>query len=206
MINQSIKEYYEANLQQHGATAQGVGWKNQEAQQIRFSQLLKVIYTKPPFSINDLGCGTGDLFDFLSKEFASFSYHGYDVMPEMVTMAKEHHRTPDATFKLIAESSEMLTADYTLASGIFNLKFNSSDESWKEYIIKTLHSMNDKSSLGFAFNALTSYSDKEMMKEELFYSDPRWLFDYCRKNFAKNVALFHDYKMYDFTILVKKNF
>ena len=206
MINPSIKEYYETNLQKHGATAQGVGWKNQEAQEIRFTQLMKVIYTPPPFSINDLGCGTGDLFSFLSKGTTSFSYHGYDVMPEMIALAREQHNTSDATFNVIADSNEMLTSDYTFASGIFNLKFNSSDESWREYIISTLHVMNEKSAKGFAFNALTSYSDKEMMKEELYYSDPRWLFDYCRKHFAKNVALLHDYNMYDFTILVKKNF
>ncbi|CAN5492886.1 class I SAM-dependent methyltransferase [soil metagenome] len=206
MINPSIKEYYEINLQKHGATAQGVGWKNQEAQEVRFNQLAKVIYTDTPISINDLGCGTGDLFDFLAGKFGPISYRGYDVIPEMITMAKEQHAASGAAFDLINQSGEMLKADYTIASGIFNLKFDSSGESWKDYILSTLHVMNDKSSKGFSFNALTSYSDKEMMKEELFYSDPKWLFDYCRTKFARNVALLHDYNLYDFTILVKKNF
>jgi len=206
MINTSIKKYYELNLQKHGPTAQGVGWKNQEAQEIRFNQLTKVFDTTPSYSINDLGCGTGDLFSFLTARFGQVSYHGYDVMPEMIVMARNQHQANDASFSLIAESSEMLTSHYTLASGIFNLKFDSSDENWKNYIISTLHVMNEKSTKGFAFNALTSYSDKEFMKEELFYSDPKWLFDYCRKNFANNIALLHDYNMYDFTILVKKVF
>ncbi|MBM3138043.1 MAG: class I SAM-dependent methyltransferase, partial [Chloroflexi bacterium] len=30
------------------------------------------------------------------------------------------------------------------------------------------------------------------------------LFDYCKVNFSKNVALLHDYKLYDFTIIVRK--
>ncbi|HAI76542.1 MAG TPA: SAM-dependent methyltransferase, partial [Microscillaceae bacterium] len=59
---------------------------------------------------------------------------------------------------------------------------------------------------GFAFNALTSYSDLEFRKQELYYSDPLYLFDYCKKNFGKNVALLHDYNQYDFTIIVKKKF
>lgn len=64
--------------------------------------------------------------------------------------------------------------------------------------------MNEKSTLGFAFNALTKYSDPEFMKEELYYTDPLFMFDYCKTNFSKNVALLHDYRQYDFTILVRK--
>jgi len=77
---------------------------------------------------------------------------------------------------------------------------------WKEYILETISILNQKSRLGFSFNALTKYSDVEFMKPELYYSDPSWLFDYCKTHFAKNVALLHDYSQYDFTILVKKNF
>jgi hypothetical protein len=64
--------------------------------------------------------------------------------------------------------------------------------------------MHDKSRLGFAFNHLSSYSDKEYMQSYLYYADPLFLFDYCKKNFSKNVALIHDYGQYDFTIIVRK--
>jgi len=42
------------------------------------------------------------------------------------------------------------------------------------------------------------------MKEELFYADPLYFFDLCKKNFSRNIALLHDYYEYDFTILVRK--
>jgi hypothetical protein len=64
--------------------------------------------------------------------------------------------------------------------------------------------MDDKSDAGFAFNCLTIYSDSDHRKSELYYADPLYLFDYCKKNFSKNVTLLHDYGEYDFTILVKK--
>ena len=32
-----------------------------------------------------------------------------------------------------------------------------------------------------------------------------FIFDYCKKNFAKNIRLMHDYDLYEFTILVKKD-
>jgi hypothetical protein len=98
----------------------------------------------------------------------------------------------------------MKEADYTVASGVLNLKFDIPENEWLEYIIETISVMNSKSRNGFAFNALTKYSDKEYMKEELYYSDPCFLFDYCKRNFAKNVALLHDYQEYDFTIIVRK--
>jgi hypothetical protein len=42
------------------------------------------------------------------------------------------------------------------------------------------------------------------MREDLFYADPCELFDYCKTRFARNVALLHDYGLYEFTILVRK--
>ena len=52
---------------------------------------------------------------------------------------------------------------------------------------------------------LTKYSDKEYMRDNLYYADPLFIFDYCKRNFSKQVALLHDYGLYEFTILVKKD-
>jgi cyclopropane fatty-acyl-phospholipid synthase-like methyltransferase len=207
MINASIESYYQNNLSAHGAGAQGVGWKNEEAQHVRFEQLLKVIYSKGPFTINDIGCGVGDLSAYISAKKIEYQYVGYDVLDEMVTQAKlKYPENGSRRFEQVNDLAQMKEADYCVASGIFNLKFEVSEESWKEYIIETIRILHGKSKLGFSFNALTSYSDKDFMKPELHYSNPAWLFDYCKTHFAKNVALLHDYSQYDFTILVKKNF
>jgi hypothetical protein len=108
-------------------------------------------------------------------------------------------------FSTIIDASEMELANYTVASGIFNLKFSRTNEDWLQYIFDTITVMNEKSIDGFAFNALTRYSDPEFRKEELYYSDPLLFFDFCKKTFSNNVALLHDYNHYDFTILVRKN-
>ncbi len=57
---------------------------------------------------------------------------------------------------------------------------------------------------GFAFNCLTSYSDADKMREYLYYADPCALFDLCKRRYSRNVALLHDYGLYEFTILVRK--
>lgn len=203
-MEEELKTFYQKHLSRYGASAQGVGWKNRDAQIIRFEQLAKLL---PPgsFSLNDLGCGVGDLLDFATAKFPHFKYRGYDVMEDMIRGAEQKYADRNnASFYLIENASEMELADFTVASGIFNIRFNKKDESWLEYILETLRIMNTKSESGFAFNILTKYSDKEFMKEELYYADPCVMFDFCKRNFSRNVALLHDYDQYDFTIIVRK--
>ena len=95
-------------------------------------------------------------------------------------------------------------ADYTVASGIFNVKMEYEEKEWLDYFLQTLNNMNANSEKGFSFNALTKYSDKEFMKDNLYYAEPLFIFDYCKTHFSKYVALVHDYPLYEFTILVKK--
>jgi hypothetical protein len=51
---------------------------------------------------------------------------------------------------------------------------------------------------------LTSYSDPERMRPELYYGDPRFFFDRCKRDYTRNVALLHDYDLYEFTIIARK--
>ncbi|WNL16975.1 class I SAM-dependent methyltransferase [Arcobacter cryaerophilus gv. pseudocryaerophilus] len=201
-----IKDFFNKKIQEHGPTPEGLGWNGEEAQNIRFKQIIKVITKKSNFTINHLGCGYGALYDELvSHNFSNLQYRGYDISDEMIKAAKSKCKeNNNLNFSLIDNSSEMLSSDYTVSSGIFNVKMNFSDEDWYQYIIKTLQDMNNHSQLGFAFNMLTSYSDKEFKREDLYYGDPCHFFDYCKRNFSKNISLLHDYNLYDFTIIVRK--
>ena len=64
--------------------------------------------------------------------------------------------------------------------------------------------LDGKSSRGFAFNCLTSYSDADKMRDDLYYADPCKLFDRCKRRYSRRVALLHDYGLWEFTILVRK--
>lgn len=93
-------------------------------------------------------------------------------------------------------------ADFSIASGIFNVKFSENDESWTKYILETLENMNQFSNNVFSFNLLTSYVD--FKKDHLYYGDPLFFFDYCKKNFSKYVTLYHDYPLWEWTVVVIK--
>jgi SAM-dependent methyltransferase len=206
IINQ-LNQFYKEQLELYGTTAQGVNWKNEEAQVVRFIQLLKILENESEsFSINDLGCGYGALAPFMLKVgFQNFVYRGYDLSKDMIDKAKETYRDiSQASFYTIQKTQEMEEADYCVASGIFNKKLSLKEFEFLSYILETLEIMNEKSKKGFAFNMLTSYSDKDKQREDLYYANPSFIFDYCMRNFSRNVALLHDYKAYDFTILVRK--
>ena len=202
-----IARFYTGNLVAHGDSSKGVGWKNDEAQYIRFAQLVRVIEKKSAFSINDLGCGTGKLYDYLiSRHFVPTLYHGYDILEEMIDAARQRlPRGTEIKLKKIHSAKEIEESDYSIASGIFNVKYEAPEFEWLHYVLSTIEQMHLKSKRGFAFNLLTKYSDKEFMQSYLYYADPLFLFDYCKRNFAKNIALLHDYGQYDFTIMVKKD-
>lgn len=200
-----FESFYRDKLDTRETNAEKVGWKNQTAQHIRFEQLFKLIDLNQSFTLNDLGCGLADYYDFLHQKNLQFNYYGYDVMADMINQAKQRLELKmNARLLLIEQPEEILLNDYTIASGIFNIRFTNSDEGWKKYILATLSSVNEKSKLGFAFNMLSIYSDVHMRKSDLFYGDPLYFFDYCKRNFSMNVSLLHDYGQYDFTIIVRK--
>jgi hypothetical protein len=112
-----------------------------------------------------------------------------------------HHANPACTF--VGTLDDLPPATYTLASGIFNVRLDTPADEWQTYLLQTLDHMAARSQRGFAFNVLTGYADPEYMRPDLYYADPLHLFDYCKRHFSRQVALLHDYPLYEFTILVR---
>ena len=202
-IRQTVGQYYDEKLQAFGPTARGVDWNSPESQQIRFGQLLKLIDHRRPFTINDFGCGYGALATYLLEAGHSFEYCGFDISSEMIAKAKELHATAERISFVDCESA-LPEADYTIASGVFNVKLDTPAVDWEEYVLATLEAISALSRNGFAFNVLTKYSDEKLRRADLYYADPLFYFDYCKTKFSRFVALLHDYPLFEFTLLVRK--
>ena len=201
-----LSECFTGKLSEFGQTPQGVDYSGPDAQHRRFEQLVKIIQPARPFTVIDYGCGYGAMFDFLRRQHTAFEYWGLDMIEQMVTAAIESHKdAPNAHFT--TQEQELPIAEYLVAGSIFNIKLEASYEDWQGLIVATLRQMNALCSKGFAFNMLTKYSDAERMAQrpDLFYADPLFFFDLCKRDFSRNVALLHDYELYDFTILVRKD-
>lgn len=198
-----VADYYSAKLAEHGETPHGVDWNGEESQVLRFEQLAKIISYQTAFSLNDLGCGYGSLFDYMKLYSREFTYNGCDVSEGMIRAAQARY-ADDVNAQFTVASEPPKIAEYGIASGIFNVRLGRSDAEWREYLEVTLDVLDRTSQKGFSFNCLTSYSDKDKMRDYLYYADPCALFDLCKRRYSRNVALLHDYGLYEFTILVKK--
>ena len=195
MLLDDVAAYYSGKLAEHGLSPRGVDWNGEESQILRFRQLCKIIDQPGEISVNDLGCGYGALFDLLVADRPELRYLGVDVSANMVDAARERLKGwPHVRF--IQGSTPDVVGDYGVASGIFNVRMNRTDAEWQAYLEGTLDQLNRTSRLGFAFNCLTSYSDADRMRPDLYYADPCRLFDLCKRRYAKNVALLHDYGLY----------
>jgi SAM-dependent methyltransferase len=201
-----VRQYYDGKIKTYGATPQGTDWNSDVSQEIRFEQLCKVITQREHVSILDFGCGYGALYDYLIKNgYQVDLYVGYDIVETMVQEGKRLHSN-QSNLMFTSNLNDIPLVDYAVASGVFHVKLKASSQDWLHYIQTGLADLNQRVRKGFSSNFLTSYSDAERMTErpDLYFADPCYLFDYCKKNFSRWVAINHDYRLYDFTIIVRK--
>ena len=195
--------YYEAKLMAHGPTPRGVDWNSEASQRLRFEQLLRIIEPDAPVgTLVDYGCGYGALADSMAERFPEWTYCGFDPSEQMIAAARRLHAA-NARCSFTDREETLGRAAYTVASGIFNVKLDADGDVWTAYVLATLDRFAAISERGFAFNVLTIHSDPDRRRPDLYYADPTQLFEHCRRTFSRQVALLHDYKLFEFTILVR---
>jgi SAM-dependent methyltransferase len=200
----AVGRYYSDKIVEHGPTAKGVDWRDETSQELRFDQLLKVCDATRPFTLIDYGCGYGALASYLDERGLDVRYTGFDISAEQLARARELVGESDRR-RFVGAEEELEPADYTVASGIFNVRLDAPVDAWEAQALETLARLDALSERGFGFNMLTSYSDAELMRDDLWYADPRSVFDHCKRTFSRWVALLHDYGLWEFTILVRKD-
>lgn len=189
-----IQDYYESHLKKHGIyDPQALSWSSPEAQLVRFQALLEVGDLENQ-SILDVGCGLGDLYQFLKLNFDSFSYLGVDLVPALIKKAKIKY--PEAKFiaKDILEFPQK-TFDYVLSSGAFSFKVKNHKKVYFKMIEK-IYSLSKKAT---AFNML----DREgHVDDDLFAAYDRGeILSFCQA-LSPKVRLINDYSPQDFTIFL----
>ncbi|HWV86414.1 MAG TPA: methyltransferase domain-containing protein [Capillimicrobium sp.] len=197
-LRRVVASYYADKLAAHGPTPAGVDWNGEASQHLRFEQLLRIV-DRDTGTLLDYGCGYGALADVAARRHPGLRYQGFDIAPEMVEAARRLH--PD--LELTSDPDRLEPADFTVASGIFNVRLDHDPDVWQAYVEETLDTLAGLTRRGLAFNMLTSYSDPERMRDDLHYADPRAVFDHCKRRLSPHVAILHDYGLYEFTVLVR---
>jgi SAM-dependent methyltransferase len=200
-ILDKVATYYAARLADHGATPRGVDWNGVESHELRHRQFLRLI-DDPAASVLDLGCGFGDFLRFLRQAGHHGPFVGYDIAESMIEEAKRlHGEGPSLAWKVGAVPDE--TVDFSIASGIFNVKGDVAQDEWSRYVEDTINVLARASRRGFAFNVLSLSSDPDRRRPDLYYADPVGMLRGCLERFGRSVAILQDYGLYEFTVVVR---
>lgn len=202
----AVERYYSAKVQEFGPTPPGVDWRDGASQRTRFDVLLQVLGDRRNVKLLDFGCGYGALLDHAIITEQCATYTGLDVSFEMVHAAQLLHDScgyshPKHEFVV----SDRIHGRYEVivASGVFNVKLETPDAAWRQYIRETVAMIADNASVAFAYNCLSMRSDPGKRRNDLHYADPREHVAFLTDlGLAAEVA--DDYGLYEFTILARR--
>jgi SAM-dependent methyltransferase len=200
-----VEAYYSARLAEHGVSPAGVDWSCQATQWLRFVQLLKLCAFGNAFSLNDLGCGYGELAAFMSWRYpqANVDYLGVDLSGAMVRCARRLHRGEHGV-RFAAGRSCGRQADYTVASGIMNVMVGYSIPVWERFLRAILVDMYRTSSRGFAVNFFAP-PPPGVRPDQLYCSNPEPWVRFCEDDLGCSVELLDDYGLREFTLLIRRS-
>jgi len=193
--------YYSSTLKRHGPTPLGVDWDSAATQNLRFVQLLKVGDFGEACSLNDFGCGYGPLLAHLSQSHpgTAITYRGIDVSPSMIESARTLWRLrPNATFAVGSACDRL--ADYSLASGVFNVRQGCPIDRWEDYIRSILIDLRNNSRIGFSANFMLP-GQGPSFDWALYGSRPEPWIAFCTDRLGCSVELISDYGLGEFTLL-----
>lgn len=195
----SVRTYYSAAIERHGPTPRGVDWQCSASQQLRFVQLLKVCDFAAPFSLNDFGCGYGALLDYLAFRHGDtpIDYRGIDISPNMIEAARTLRPGSPAAEFVLGEACQRV-ADYSLASGVFNVRLDCRRKEWEIYVESILRDLRESSRRGFSVNFMRP---GRAPTKGLYRSPPERWTAFCEKELGCSVELVEDYGLREFTLL-----
>lgn len=202
-LHAKVRTYYSGTLERHGPTPLGVDWPNTVSQYLRFVQLLKLCDFEMPFSLNDFGCGYGALLAFLAMRHggAAIDYRGIDISPAMVAAARKcWPDRQDAKFAVGSRCGHR--ADYSLASGIFNVRLGHPVAEWESYVEQILSDLHESSRIGFAVNFMRPH-DALPTEDGLYRTEPKRWIGFCER-LGGNVEWVGDYGLREFTLLIRR--
>src|SRR5262245_15591991 len=117
----ALVRLYEDRFDAMGEDIRTLGWKNREEQNLRFKMLCEVGDLRGA-SVCDVGCGFGDLLDYLQSTAGDVQYTGIDIAPSLLDRAREKH--PGTRFHCVnlVEDAFDEPHDFFLLSGALSYK------------------------------------------------------------------------------------
>ena len=181
----SIKSAYTRRFKQRGAQAEGVFWASRISQTARFEQVLadmKNEFGSTRFSLADVGCGYGALFNYIRSKPAWYQieYSGVDITPEMVRYCKRQYPAHKNRFSLGRLPKHPV--DFAVFIGTFNLCHTDNYQLWEDYILRQLAASWTRVRYGLILN-ITSFETSKI-SNHIFYVNPHAFADKLANQFG----------------------
>lgn len=194
---EKIKKYYEDNNIEGYPDYYILGWESEAAQELRFKQLVGNIDLNGK-TILDVGCGTGNLLEYISRKFKDFNYTGIDVLPHMIQRAGEKKLNGRFVCMDLFKSNPYgyKTFDVVFSSGIFNLNLGNN----QEFLMDAVDIFQNLAREAISFNLLWDKSaDKDV---KYFYFSPEEVQDILSSKYSDiwQVSIVKGYLHNDFTV------
>lgn len=182
-------------------TPQDLGWGSRSSQLLRFEQI-ELLPIKDKDTLLDVGCGCGDLFDYLLLKQTRVVYNGIDKSEKAVEDANNRHSffVDAGWFKAEVKQFDdwffIEKRDWVVASGIFCYP----SDNWYKETCQTIERMYEISNHGISINFLTAINGNTR-NEKMRYTTPDEVLP-MTSSLSKNVKLLFGYLPNDFTIQV----
>lgn len=197
-----IKSYYEANNIKDFPDYYIQGWENETAQKLRFKELIGPRNLDGK-KILDVGCGTGNLLEYIRTLYKNFDYTGVDILEHMIDRARK--KKLEGRFLCIDlfknNPFPKQSFDVIFSSGIFNLNLGNN----KKFLLDAVKVFEQLSRNTISFNLLWDRSPDP--EDTYYYFSPeevrQWLTDIYGQ--SCDISIMKGYLSNDFTVsLIKK--
>lgn len=189
LFEASVRSAYTRRFREKGAQAEGVFWASRLSQQARFEQVLgdmRAEYGSARFSLADVGCGYGALFDYTRRTqvWRTTDYHGTDINREMISYCQREH--PADRHRFTAGRQPVRQVDFAVFVGTFNLCHTDDYQLWEDYILRQMALSWARVSTGLILN-ITSQPEARI-NNNIFYAQPERFADRLVSRFGPTTA------------------
>ena len=189
---QTVKRYSD-RFKEHQHGIKTLGWGSKEMQEYRFAQAISHINLENK-SILDIGCGFGDLYNFMKVENFPFSnYIGWDINPDLInnTLIEEEDVHLEV-YDIAQNPPKEAVANIGMMFGLLNWKLDSAEKNYN-YSMELISNAFDAVSESLIIDFLsTNYFEGYPVEDFVFYHDPAIMLGKITE-LTNNFEMVHNY-------------
>ena len=205
LFEASIRSAYTRRFREKGAQAEGVFWASRLSQQARFEQVLQDMKSEQGtdrFSLADIGCGYGALFDYIRRTEAwrGIDYSGVDINKEMISYCQREHAQHKHRFTTGRKPDRAV--DFAVFVGTFNLCHTDDYALWQDYILRQLALSWARVRTAMVLN-ITSQAEP-LINNNIFYVQPEAFAERLAEAFGPTATCPTRFVQQDVTYVIAK--